>query len=132
MPSGSASTLPGILNITQCTEVPCGASGSSTSSAKLFVLFGALCHTNGGETLPPFCEYLSEIGAPFLNAGLVSVNTLSASAASNKIPTPARQRTTHSIRTYFIGAALLYTVIVPARRGRYVRHVRHGRLVQPA
>src|SRR5256885_953969 len=76
--------------MTQCTHVPTGASGSSQINAKLFVLDGASCHFNAGETSAPSPVCLAGMGCWFSKLGLVSFIWASAVAASNRIAITAR------------------------------------------
>ena len=48
-PAGRALSWGGMLNSNQCTQLPAGASGSSSSSAKLPVPLGAPLQRSGGE-----------------------------------------------------------------------------------
>src|SRR5208282_4934359 len=57
--------------MTQCTQVPTGASGSSAMSAKLLVFAGAFVHASGGETSLPSQVYFAGMGWPSANAALV-------------------------------------------------------------
>ena len=61
----------GMLYSTQWTHRPRGASGSSQSSARLFVLSGAPLHFNGGETSLPSAVYCLGMVSPSWIAELV-------------------------------------------------------------
>src|ERR1035438_10903596 len=61
--SGNSVIMTGILNKTQCTHVPAGASGSSQMRAKLGVLDGNPDHSTGGETLIPSQVYFDGINS---------------------------------------------------------------------
>src|SRR5579862_9047367 len=63
----------GRFQITQCTKVPEGASGSSTTRAKAAVPAGAPLHSSAGEMSAPLQEYCVGIAVPDLNAVLVRV-----------------------------------------------------------
>jgi len=73
----------GILNSTQCTQVPIGASGSSTVSAKDCVLAGGSFHASAGEMFFPTHEYFAGMDCPFANASLVKVRDMVASVADD-------------------------------------------------
>src|ERR1051326_8278307 len=66
----------GIPYSSQCTNVPDGASGSSTISARLTAFDEAPSHSSGGEMFPPFFEYFSGILPPLLNAPLVNLRLI--------------------------------------------------------
>src|SRR6201999_930360 len=74
MPSVSELLLEGIFHITQCTQSPPGASGSSMMSAKLTVFAGAPLHANAGEVSPPLQDSSRGISPPAANAVLLSAN----------------------------------------------------------
>ena len=63
----------GMLNNTQWTQVPIGASGSSTMSAKDCVPAGGSFQASAGEMFFPLQEYLAGMDCPFMNASLVRV-----------------------------------------------------------
>jgi hypothetical protein len=69
----------GMLYKTQCTHVPAGASGSSTISAKDFVLAGGSSQARAGEIFFPMHEYFAGMDCPFANASLVKVRDMVAS-----------------------------------------------------
>ena len=60
-----------MLYTTQCTQVPCGASGSSQINAKVFVPAGLSDHSRGGEISRLSQVYLAGIVSPSLNAELL-------------------------------------------------------------
>src|SRR5262249_17496626 len=64
-----------------------GASGSWTTSAKLFVPAGGADHARGGETSPPSHVNRAAIDSPAANAGEVSWNDDSAAAVPPSIAT---------------------------------------------
>jgi len=70
-----------MLNKTQWTQVPIGASGSSTMRAKDFVLAGGSSQARAGEMFFPMHEYLAGMDCPFANASLVKVRDMVASVA---------------------------------------------------
>ena len=71
--------LAGMLNKTQWTQVPIGASGSSTMRAKDFVPAGESFQARAGEMFLPTHEYLAGMDCPFVNASLVNVRDMVAS-----------------------------------------------------
>src|SRR4026208_2361836 len=73
--------LAGMLNRTQWTQVPIGASGSSTRRAKDFVPAGGSFQVRAGEMFFPTHEYLAGMDCPFANASLVNVRDMVASVA---------------------------------------------------
>src|SRR5574338_316580 len=77
--SGRLRVSAGILNNTQCTQVPMGASGSSTISAKDWVPAGASSQARAGEMFLPLQEYFAGIDCPLTNASLVSSRDMIAS-----------------------------------------------------
>src|SRR5574338_908244 len=68
-----------MLYRTQCTQVPAGASGSSTIKAKDCVPAGGSPQLRSGDTFLPTHEYLAGIDCPFVNALLLSCRDISAS-----------------------------------------------------
>jgi hypothetical protein len=68
-----------MLNSTQCTHVPIGASGSSTIRAKDWVPAGGSLQVREGETFFPIQEYFAGMDCPFSNASLFRVRDMSAS-----------------------------------------------------
>jgi len=76
----------GMLNRTQWTHVPIGASGSSTMSAKDCVAAGGSFHVSPGEIFFPTHEYLAGMDCPFANASLVKVRDMVASVAVDSDP----------------------------------------------
>src|SRR4030095_7514687 len=81
--SGRLRVFTGILNSTQCTHVPIGASGSSTMSAKDCVPAGGSFHASAGEMFFPIHEYFAGMDCPFANASLVNVRDMVASVAAD-------------------------------------------------
>jgi len=79
--SGRSRVFAGMLNRTQWTHVPIGASGSSTMSAKDCVAAGGSFHVSPGEIFFPTHEYLAGMDCPFANASLVTVRDMVASVA---------------------------------------------------
>jgi hypothetical protein len=77
--------LAGMLYKTQCTHVPAGASGSSTISAKEFVLAGGSVHARLGEIFFPVHEYFAGIDCPVANASLVKVRDMVASVPVDSV-----------------------------------------------
>ena len=73
--------LAGMLNKTQWTQVPIGASGSSTIRAKDFVPAGGSFQARAGEMFFPMQEYFAGMDCPFTNASLVNVRAIFASVA---------------------------------------------------
>jgi hypothetical protein len=71
-----------MLNKTQCTHVPIGASGSSTIKAKDCVLAGGSFHARAGEIFLPMQEYFAGMDCPFPNASLVSSRDMVASVVA--------------------------------------------------
>jgi hypothetical protein len=71
-----------MLNKTQCTHVPIGASGSSTINAKDWVPAGGSFHARAGEIFFPMQEYFAGMDCPFPNASLVSASDMVASVAA--------------------------------------------------
>src|SRR5262245_28946839 len=69
----------GRLNNTQWTQVPIGASGSSTISARDFVPAGGSFQERPGEMFLPMQEYLAGMDCPFANASLVKLRDMVAS-----------------------------------------------------
>src|SRR5262249_48836912 len=69
--SGSPLRSGGIPTSTQCTQVPTGASGSSTIRTKLFVCAGAPVQSSAGERSGPSAVNRAGIASPLANAGLV-------------------------------------------------------------
>jgi hypothetical protein len=61
----------GMSKITQCTQVPMGASGSSQTRAKLLVPAGLPDHSSGGEKSAPSQVYFAGIISPLPKALLV-------------------------------------------------------------
>src|ERR1017187_1227490 len=66
----------GISNSSQCVHVPAGASGSSTTSAKLRVPAGSPFHSSEGETSAPWQECRVGIRPPSENAFENSLNAM--------------------------------------------------------
>src|ERR1017187_10386112 len=66
----------GISNSSQCVHVPAGASGSSTTSAKLRVPAGSPLHSSEGETSAPWQECRVGIRPPSENAFENSLNAM--------------------------------------------------------
>src|SRR5215207_4220802 len=62
----------GILNNTQCTHVPIGASGSSMMMAKDCVPAGGSLHASAGEVFFPVQVYFAGMDCPLKNASLLS------------------------------------------------------------
>src|SRR5579862_9207004 len=62
-----------MFHITQCTQVPAGASGSSMIIAKLLVFAGAPFHVNAGEMSAPLQLYCSGMAAPAAKLEIVTV-----------------------------------------------------------
>src|SRR5512139_3208567 len=69
-----------MLNRTQCTQVPIGASGSSTMRAKDCVPEGGSFQARAGEIFLPVQAYLAGMDCPFMNASLVSSRDMVASS----------------------------------------------------
>src|SRR5262252_6799949 len=69
VPAAIVDTVGGMPVISQCVNVPFGASGSSTRSATLFVSFGTSLHISGGGRLSPSHVYSAGIAPPSENAG---------------------------------------------------------------
>lgn len=65
--------------MTQCTNVPAGASGSSTIRAKDRVPVGAPLQASGGEIPFPLHVYDEGMGWPAAKAGLESESVIKAS-----------------------------------------------------
>src|SRR5262245_58184716 len=59
-----------MFHATQCTHVPPGASGSSTTSAYVAARGGAPLHESAGDTFAPSAVNFAGIDAPSLNAVL--------------------------------------------------------------
>src|SRR5215475_5547448 len=57
--------------MSQCVNVPIGASGSSQMRAKAFVFIGAPDHSSRGEMSSAWPVYLSGMASPLAKAGLV-------------------------------------------------------------
>src|SRR6266576_7200118 len=74
--SGSSETRAGRLYSTQWTQLPAGASGSSTMRAKPRVPAGAPLQVSAGDTSTPSHVYLAGMAAPSPNAALASVNAM--------------------------------------------------------
>src|SRR5688572_22208655 len=68
-----------MLNRTQCTQVPIGASGSSMIRAKDCVPEGGSFQARAGEIFLPVQAYLAGMDWPFRNASLVSARDMVAS-----------------------------------------------------
>src|SRR5512139_2366818 len=79
--SGRLRASAGMLNNTQWTHVPPGASGSSMMSAKDWVPAGGSFHASAGEMSLPVQAYLAGMDCPFVNASLVSSRDMLASVA---------------------------------------------------
>src|SRR6476646_6263725 len=58
--------------MSQWVNVPPGASGSSTTNARLAVPAGGPAHCSGGEWSPPSHVYIRGIACPAANAELIS------------------------------------------------------------
>src|SRR6185295_4188392 len=58
--------------MTQCTQVPAGASGSSAMTASVFADFGIPVHSSGGEIFIPLQVYWCGIAWPSVKAELAS------------------------------------------------------------
>src|SRR5512135_793312 len=86
----------GILNRTQCTQVPAGASGSSMMRAKDWAPAGGSPQVRAGETFFPTQEYFAGMDCPFTKASLFRSRDMSASGVGvdldeqedNRMPTP--------------------------------------------
>src|ERR671924_1974501 len=74
-----------ILNKTQCTQVPIGASGSSTISANDCVPAGGPLQAKAGEIFLPVQAYLAGMDCPFTNASLVNVRDIVVSVIRNSV-----------------------------------------------
>src|SRR5271166_2903794 len=74
--SSSRCALDGMFHMTQCTQVPTGASGSSTIKAKLVVWVGCPLQLRAGEISVPWQVYWLGMAAPEANAGLASVKVV--------------------------------------------------------
>src|SRR5258706_393458 len=77
-PAGTSSSLNrvmlvGMFQTSQCANVPLGASGSVTSSARLAAVCGTLLKSSGGDTAVPLQVYFCGMAPPLANAGLVMV-----------------------------------------------------------
>jgi hypothetical protein len=68
---------------TQCTKIPPGASGSSTTSANALAAFGTPLHSKGGETSSPSQVNLAGTLWPSRKAALVTVISSGASAPAS-------------------------------------------------
>src|SRR5574339_10785 len=79
--SGRLRRSRGMLYRTQWTQVPIGASGSSTISANDCVPAGGSLHARAGEIFLPVQAYLAGMDCPFVNASLVSSRDMAASVA---------------------------------------------------
>src|SRR5205823_7160951 len=102
IPSGSTWSVRGRSYATQCTQLPDGASGSSTIKAKLWVLDGASIQESAGEMSEPWQENWAGIFPSASKAGLFSANPAGdARAARGRADGPAA-----SERDPFAGAAL--------------------------
>src|SRR5688500_4116706 len=77
--SGRSRLSAGMLNSTQWTQVPMGASGSSMMSANDCVAAGGSVHASAGDTFLPTQEYLAGMDCPLVNASLVSAKDMVAS-----------------------------------------------------
>src|SRR5688500_12805743 len=69
----------GILNKTQCTHVPAGASGSSMMRARDCVPAGGSFQARAGEIFLPVQAYFAGMDCPFVNALLVNSRDMVAS-----------------------------------------------------
>src|ERR671931_1329048 len=90
-PPAAISVVDGaILNSVQCTNVPPGASGSSTTSTSSRAPPGTPDQASGGESPLPSQVYCRGIAAPSANAELVSsiAAPLTAGAAEPRSPPP--------------------------------------------
>jgi hypothetical protein len=71
---------------TQCTYVPFGASGSSTTRASAVVPAGTPDHRKGGDMLRPLQLYTAGICAPSPNAALVTLSVAGALVVGSSTP----------------------------------------------
>src|SRR5260370_37184584 len=90
-PAGTSSslnrvTLVGMSQASQCVNVPRGASGSVTSSARLSAFCGTLPKSSSGETAVPLQVYFCGIGPPSVKAGLVIVIAPVGAGGSGALP----------------------------------------------
>src|SRR5438477_10022942 len=88
-PSGSECNVAGRSYATQCTHVPDGASGSSTTNAKLWVLEGGSAQESAGEASAPWQENWTGMLPPASNAGLVSAKAAGEALATEGAATEA-------------------------------------------
>src|SRR5215218_6047583 len=65
--------------------MPDGASGSSTTKAKLLVPAGGSDHSSGGDRFSPSAVYFAGIGSPLPNAGLFKLKAISVSSHSSQV-----------------------------------------------
>src|SRR5205085_11055408 len=77
-PSCSSCVSAGRLKRTQCVQMPRGASGSSQTSANVFVSSGPLDQRSGGEAFLPSAVYCWGILPPSWNLGLVTWSVIGA------------------------------------------------------
>src|SRR5262245_61128503 len=79
-----------MLKMTQCTQAPMGASGSSAIRAKLLVASGTSVHFSGGEWSSSSPVYVLGIVAPWVNAVDVSFMAGNPSVWGVELLHPAR------------------------------------------
>src|SRR5919204_1151337 len=72
-PSSTPVVSTGMSSTTQCVNVPDGASGSSTTSARAAASWGTPVQLSGGATLASSQVYRAGTGAPSSKAELVTV-----------------------------------------------------------
>src|SRR5258708_3590512 len=90
-PAGTSSslkrvTLVGMSHASQCVNVPPGASGSVTSSARLIAFCGTLPKSSSGDTAAPLHVYFCGIEPPSAKAGLVIVIAPVGAGGSGALP----------------------------------------------
>src|ERR1700756_322221 len=124
-PAGTSSSLKrdtvvGISHTSQCVNVPPGASGSVTSSARLRAVVGTLLKSSSGETAVPLQVYFCGIAPLLAKAGLVRVIGPAGAAGSGTLPGGA------SFRFGFMHEAANVRVRTRASGMRIVRSLRAG------